>query len=86
MSEHDTATGEGMPEPKPQKPEPPAKAPTTVSLRLTAPFWCSAYNLPMEDGGTLGIDKKGVEVPVQDADDIIETAAKHGVTITKVSE
>lgn len=63
------------------------KAPATpVRLRVAGPVWCSSFNLPQAVGATLVIDKRGVEVSPEDAQDIIDLAAKSGVTITEVSE
>lgn len=65
----------------------PAEAPTgdTVTLRVVRPEWCTHMNFPQDDGSTLVIDRKGVEMPSAAASALIETAARNGVTIAEVS-
>lgn len=62
----------------------PAKSGTTV-LRVET-SWCTGFTFPGEDGDTLVIDRKGVEVPTKDAEALIKTADEHGVKIVEVSE
>ena len=64
---------------------PSAPASDSRTLRVSAPAWCTTMNFPQDDGSTLVIDRKGVSVAATVADTLIETAAKHGVTITEVS-
>lgn len=79
MTDEHKATDDGMPEaPQRQKPH--------VHLRVEKPFWCTSYTFETDEGGTLSIDRRGVKVPEKGAKALIETAAKHGVTITEVSE
>lgn len=54
-------------------------------LRVASP-WCTAITFPDYGGGTLVVTQQGVHVLTKDADALIETAALHGVTLTKVSE
>lgn len=77
MTDHDTATGEGMPEPP--EPEPSA----TVVLRLSGPAFTTSFTCETADGGTLVVTLHGVEVPVEQAEALIDLAAKSGVTLTR---
>lgn len=57
----------------------------TTTLRV-ADSWCTSITFQDGTGGTLVLDRHGVEVPATDAKRLIEQAALHGVTITEVSE
>lgn len=64
----------------------PAKAkPATTRLAVADP-WCTKFTFPETTAGTLVIDRTGVEVPLDEAPALIDIAAKHGVTITEVSD
>jgi hypothetical protein len=92
MIEDETATGEGMPE-KPDHPDTPgqgkkaaaraqdAEAPTTTTLTVSGPPWCTGMRLTLADGSTLLVTRKGADVPADQAAALINTAAKHGVTL-----
>jgi hypothetical protein len=89
MSDSDTATGEGMPEPRgPKAPSEPVEAPSsdTTTVRVESPFWCTEFRLPKEDGDTLVIDRSGVEVANSDLEALLDAATKSGVSLsTEVS-
>ena len=55
----------------------------TVLLRLTGPAYCTAMRFPGDGEATLVIDRRGTVVLKTDAPALIETAAKHGVTLTE---
>lgn len=92
MIEDETATGEGMPE-KADKPDKPgqakkdqpqaqdAGAATTTTLTVVGPPWCTGTRLTLADGSTLLVTRKGADVPADEAAALINTAAKHGVTL-----
>lgn len=83
--EHDTASGEGMPD-RPARDESPAPESDTVLVRLDGPFWCTAFNVTDDDGGTLVIDRTGVEVSRDSLPDLQDTAARQGVTLSTEGE
>lgn len=58
--------------------------PSTVVVAVVSP-WCTSVIFPLSGGDTLTITRKGVDVPTEDADALIQTAAEHGVTLAKVS-
>lgn len=75
--------------PAPPAPKTDAKADTTsgtTRLRLAAPAYCTAYQVPREGSDTLRFDRNGTEVPASDAETLIEQAASHGVRLEEVSE
>jgi hypothetical protein len=82
--EHDTASGEGMPEPKAHEA---ADEEMTFVVPEPLPFWCTALNLPQEDGATLVIERDGSHVPTANLEALREQAARSGYTLnTKVSD
>lgn len=90
MIEDETATGEGMPEPKAKvpakakqdkEPEKAPQQPATVHVRVAGPMWCTGINLPLAGGGTLTVGRTGSEVSTDLLADLKQSAAKHGVTL-----
>lgn len=63
----------------------PAKPPKAVRLRI-ADTWCTSMTFPEHGEDTLVVDQHGTEVSAKDAKTLIDTAARHGVTITEVSD
>lgn len=59
-----------------------SQAPATVTLRV-ASAWHTRFIFHGEDGSTLVVEQKGTEVPADLAPDLIETAARHGVTLVE---
>lgn len=54
-----------------------------VTLRVSAPSWCTSMTFPSDKGDTLTVDRTGgASVPADVAPDLINIAAKHGVTLT----
>jgi hypothetical protein len=68
---------EPTPTPEPQKDED-----TTFVVPEGLPFWCTALNLPQEDGSTLVIDREGASVPTADLEALRDQAANSGVALT----
>lgn len=90
MIEDETATGEGMPEPRARRPRRPAtptteesvpQQPDTVTLTVVGPSWSTGIRLVREDGSTLFVTRKGADVPADQAQALINIAAKNGVTL-----
>jgi hypothetical protein len=53
-----------------------------VTLRVVAPSWCTSMTFPRGEDGTLMVSRHGTLVPADVAQDFINIAAKHGVTLT----
>ena len=53
----------------------------TTTLTLDGPSWCTGMRLTVEDGSTLLVTRQGAEVPAEQAQALIDIAAKHGVTL-----
>ena len=58
----------------------------TVKLKISAPMWCTSYVYTSPAGVRLVLDRHGVDVPVEDAPDLVAAAARQGVDITEVSD
>lgn len=78
------------PEPSPEPTVPvdaePVPETSTTRLRLTGPSWHTVMIFPDFREGTLAVDREGTEVPADAAPALIETAAKHGVTLTECEQ
>lgn len=68
---------------EPQAPEDSDAPKVSVTVSVTAPFWTTLFNVTTADGRMLVIDRGGSEVPAGDADNIIDSAARQGVTLTR---
>lgn len=69
---------------KSKAPKEPEVAPTgtTVLVKVTGPMWCTAFNFPQEGGGTLTVDRRGVEVAADLLPALKHSADKSGVTLS----
>lgn len=63
---------------------PAKKEPTTVTLRVEGPAWCTTMTFPLSERRTLVIDRRGVEVPAKAAPLLIDLAAQHGVRLRSI--
>ena len=57
-----------------------------VRLTVAGPVGTTAMRFPQDDGSMLVVTRAGQDVPAADADDLIETARKHGVRLTRSTE
>lgn len=86
MDEDPQASGKEAPKGEQAAPQDPNAQKDTVRLRLTHPFYTWSYVREDADGGTLVVDRDGTDVPAADADEIIQTAALLGVTLTREAQ
>lgn len=56
---------------------------TVTLLAESLPFLVAEFRMEDKDGGMLSFDKRGTEVPAEDADQLIEDAAANGVALTR---
>lgn len=70
----------------PEGQEAPAEGQGDTVKLVVADSWCTEFNAGDGKGGILTVTREGTDVPRDFAKDLIETAAKHGVSLQEVSE
>lgn len=66
----------------PQAPAQEAPTSATALVKVTGPMWCTGFNFPQAGGGTLAIDRRGVEVATDLLPALKHSADKSGVTLS----